>query len=77
MEPKKVLSVTRAAEKFWLFAAISAILVTCYFMYSEGWEKNKFMPLIPALTVLWYFIRRTFRKRLELDLDESSKQNNQ
>jgi hypothetical protein len=46
-------------------------------MYSEGWEKNKFMPLIPALTVLWYFIRRTFRKRLELDLDESSKQNNQ
>ena len=76
MEPKKVLSVTRAAEKFWLFAAMSAILVTCYFIYTEGWEENKFMPLIPVLTVLWYFIRRTFRKRLELDIDESSNQNN-
>lgn len=75
MDPKKVLSVTRAAEKFWLFAAISAILVTCYFMYSEGWRDNKFMPLIPALTVLWYFVRRTFRKRLERDLDESSHNN--
>ena len=76
MEPKKVLSVTRAAEKFWLFAAISATLITCYFIYYEGWEENKFMPLIPALTVLWYFIRRTFRKRLELDIDESSNQIN-
>ena len=72
MEPEKVLSVTRAAEKFWLVAAIAAILVTCYFIYSEGWGKNKFMPLIPALTALWYFVRRTFRKRLERDLEGSN-----
>ena len=77
MEPKKVLSVTRTAEKFWLFAVFTTILVTCYVIYSEGWKNNKFMPLIPTLTFLWYLVRRTFRKRLERDLDETSNQNNQ
>ena len=74
MDPNQVLSVTRAAEKFWLFASITATLLTCYFIYDEGWEDNRFMPLIPLLTVLWYYVRRTFRKRLERDVEASSNQ---
>ena len=37
-------------------------------MYTDGVERNKFLPLIPLLAGLWYVIRRIFRKRLERDL---------
>lgn len=65
MEPKRVLQVTRAAEMFWLVASIFATVGTVVLMYTEGIESNKFLPLIPVLSWLWYYVRRTFRKRLE------------
>ena len=68
MEPKRVLQVTRAAETFWFAASIIATIVAAVLIYSEGWEQNQFLPLIPALAWLWYFVRRGFRKRLEQDM---------
>lgn len=67
-EKERVLRVTRSAEKFWLVATVLITLGTAYLIYSEGWESNKFLPVIPLLSALWYAIRRIFRKRLERDL---------
>lgn len=76
MEPKRVLQVTRAAEKFWLAASIIATIVVIVLIYSEGWDQNQFLPVIPALAWLWYFVRRGFRKRLQQDMtsNQPSKQ---
>ena len=68
MDQERILRVTKAAEKFWLFATVLAVVVTIWIIYSDGIERNKFLPLIPALAGLWYTIRRIFRKRLERDL---------
>lgn len=67
-EKESVLKVTRAAEKFWLVAFILITLGTAWLIFSEGWESNKFTPVIPILAGIWYAIRRIFRKRLERDL---------
>ncbi|MEC7653326.1 MAG: hypothetical protein VX548_00110 [Bacteroidota bacterium] len=68
MDQERILKVTKAAEKFWLLSTVFATVVTIWFMYTDGVERNKFLPLIPILAGLWYVIRRIFRKRLERDL---------
>jgi len=68
MHKERILNVTRAAEMFWLVATIIISLFVGFVIYREGYEENKFLPLIPLLSVVWYVIRRTFRKRLERDL---------
>ena len=68
MDQDKILKVTKGAEKFWLVATVLTAAGTAWILYSEGFEDNKFLPLIPALAGLWYAIRRIFRKRLERDL---------
>jgi hypothetical protein len=75
MEPKRVLQVTRAAEKFWLASSIIVTSVSLWIIYSEGWEKNKMLPLVPALAWLWYFVRRGFRKRLQNDMNSNKSRN--
>ena len=75
MEPKRVLQVTRAAEKFWLASSTIVTGVSLWIIYSEGWENNKMLPLVPALAWLWYFVRRGFRKRLQKDMDSNKSRN--
>lgn len=75
MEPKRVLQVTRAAEKFWLASSIIVTGVSLWIIYSEGWENNEMLPLVPALAWLWYFVRRGFRKRLQKDMDSNKSRN--
>lgn len=75
MEPKRVLQVTRAAEKFWLASSIIATIVTVVIIYSEGWEQNKMLPLVPALAWLWYIVRSGFRKRLQRDMNSNKSSN--
>ena len=70
MDQQRILKVTKAAEKFWLVATVFATVVTIWIMYTDGVERNKFLPLIPLLAGLWYVIRRIFRKRLERDLSK-------
>tara|TARA_B100001564_G_scaffold258466_1_gene220257 strand:+ start:347 stop:559 length:213 start_codon:yes stop_codon:yes gene_type:complete len=68
MDKDRILNVNRAAETFWLVATVLISIVTGYIIYTEGYEENQFLPLIPTLAGVWYVIRRTFRKRLERDL---------
>ena len=75
MESKRVLQVTRAAEKFWLASSTIVTGVSLWIIYSEGWENNKMLPLVPALAWLWYFVRRGFRKRLQKDMDSNKSRN--
>ena len=75
MEPKRVLQVTRAAEKFWLASSTIVTGVSLWIIYSEGWENNEMLPLVPALAWLWYFVRRGFRKRLQKDMDSNKSRN--
>ena len=75
MEPKRVLQVTRAAEKFWLVSSIIVTGVSLWIILSEGWENNQMLPLVPALAWLWYFVRRGFRKRLQKDMDSNKSLN--
>ena len=70
MDQERILKVTKAAEKFWLVATIFVTSLTIWIMYTDGVERNKFLPLIPILAGLWYVIRRIFRKRLERDLSK-------
>ncbi len=75
MEPKRVLQVTRAAEKFWLASSIIVTGVSLWIIFNEGWENNQMLPLVPALAWLWYFVRRGFRKRLQKDMDSNKSRN--
>ena len=68
MDQKRILKVNKAAEKFWLIVTVITTVVTIWIMFNEGLYNNRFLPIIPALAVLWYVIRRIFRKRLERDL---------
>ena len=70
MNQERILKVTKAAEKFWLVATVFTTAVTIWIMYTDGVERNEFLPLIPLLAGLWYVIRRIFRKRLERDLSK-------
>ena len=70
MDQERILKVTKAAEKFWLVATVFVTAVTIWIIYTDGVERNKFLPLIPLLAGLWYVIRRIFRKRLERDLSK-------
>ena len=70
MDQERVLKVTKAAETFWIVATVFATAVTIWIMYTDGVERNEFLPLIPLLAGLWYVIRRIFRKRLERDLSK-------
>tara|TARA_Y100000589_G_C27186429_1_gene642891 strand:- start:2888 stop:3100 length:213 start_codon:yes stop_codon:yes gene_type:complete len=70
MHQERILKVSKAAEKFWLVATILVTFLTIWIMYTDGVERNKFLPLIPILAGLWYVIRRIFRKRLERDLSK-------
>jgi hypothetical protein len=75
MEPKRILQVTRAAEKFWLASSIIVTIVSLWIIYSEGWGENKMLPLVPVLAWLWYFVRRGFRKRLQNDMNSNKSRN--
>jgi|TARA_B110000444_G_C18850348_1_gene605068 hypothetical protein len=68
MKSDNILKVTKAAEWFWLIITIVFTIGTAWIIINDGFNENKYLPLIPALSGLWYVIRRIFRKRLERDL---------
>ena len=68
MKSENILKVTKSAEWFWLIVTIVFTIGTVWIFMTEGFEENKYLPVIPALSGLWYAIRRIFRKRLERDL---------
>jgi hypothetical protein len=65
MEQDRFIRVSKAAEKFWLFAIAVSAGLAAYAIATEGWESQGEMLLIPVLAGLWYGFRRTFRKRME------------
>lgn len=70
MDPKKSLKVHKAAEKFWLGIVIASALLTVFFMLRDGVEENLKMVVLPAIAFLWFLFRRSFRKRLEKQVEQ-------
>lgn len=65
MSFEQQIKVHKMAEKFWLLVAILTSLVTLYWWATEGIEAHKFAPVVPAIALVWYFVRRGMRKRIE------------
>jgi Flp pilus assembly protein TadB len=65
MSFEQQIKVHKMAEKFWLLVAILTSLVTIYWWATEGIEAHKFAPVVPAIAIVWYFVRRGMRKRIE------------
>lgn len=71
MDPKTQIKMHRLVERFWLLVVIVTSLVTAWWWYRDGMDAHKWAPVIPALALLWYLLRRFMRKRLEKHLSES------
>ena len=52
-------------ERFWLLALLAGIAFSGYQISSKGWENERTTLLLPAIAGIWWFFRRSFRKRLE------------
>lgn len=59
-----MLGVHKAAEKFWLGIAVTAVIASAYFIWKGGVAEKKYL-VLPAIAVVWYLFRRMFRRRLE------------
>ncbi|MGB0424500.1 MAG: hypothetical protein ACPGED_09255 [Flavobacteriales bacterium] len=73
MDPKKMLGVHKAAEKFWLGIAVMAVLASAYFIWKGGIAEKKYL-ILPGIAVVWYLFRRMFRKRLEKQISQHNQE---
>jgi len=69
MNPEQLLKVHRTSEKMWLGISVAAVLVSAYFIWRDGLESSKYLWL-PGISIVYYFFRRHFRKRLERQMQE-------
>ncbi len=55
----------RLVERFWLAVVIITTSITVYWWSTDGIYEHRFAPVVPLLALLWYFVRRSLRKRIE------------
>lgn len=65
MDFDQQLKMHRIAERFWLLVVIVTTGITIYWWATEGIYEHRFAPVVPALALFWYTVRRRLRKRLE------------
>lgn len=65
------LRVHRIAERFWLGVVIVTSVITIYWWATDGVEAHPFAPVVPAIALVWYVVRRKLRKRLERNSESS------
>lgn len=66
-------------EIFWLSLAGITSLIVVYLLFTDGWDKNKFYLVFPAICFAMFFARRFMRRRMEKHLkwmEENAKNNN-
>tara|TARA_B100000963_G_scaffold349472_1_gene358583 strand:+ start:379 stop:588 length:210 start_codon:yes stop_codon:yes gene_type:complete len=68
-----MLKVHKAAEKFWLGIVVMAVALSIYFLWCDGMESKQYL-VLPAVAFSWYLFRRSFRKRLEKQINEGSQE---
>lgn len=65
----------RFLEVFWLSLAIISMLMAIYLVMTDGYEKNKFMLMLPLLPAAMWIMRRSLRIRLDKNRKTASKKN--
>jgi hypothetical protein len=51
-------------ERFWLLAFAVGTAYSGYHLYTGGWEQERTTLVLPAIAGVWWYFRRSFRKRL-------------
>lgn len=68
MDQKSTLKVHRIAERFWFGVFIVTSILTAWWWYTEGIETRPLAPVMPAIALVWFFVRRMVRRRFERQL---------
>lgn len=63
----------RFLEVFWAALAIITAVMAIYLVMTDGYEKNKFMLMLPLLPAAMWIMRRSLRIRLEKNQKEAKK----
>ena len=63
----------KASEKLWLSIAIAAVAWSFYIMLTDSFQASKGYFIISSIAVVYYFVKRFFRKRVEKQYEEKSK----
>ncbi|MCH2198332.1 MAG: hypothetical protein MK081_06085 [Flavobacteriales bacterium] len=63
-----VMRIHKIAEVFWLIVVIVTFAITAYWWYTGELAERKVGLIMPAIALLWYFLRRNVRRRLERTL---------
>lgn len=64
-DSRRFIKMSIWVERFWLLALIAGMTFSAYQIRSNGWEQERATLVIPAIAGIWWFFRRSFRKRLE------------
>lgn len=65
----------RFLEVFWAALAVVTLLMALYLLMTDGYERSKFMLMIPLLPAAMWIMRRSLRLRLEKNRKEARKNN--
>lgn len=64
-DPNSQVRMHRIAERFWLGVVIVTTAITIYWWATDGIYEHRFAPVVPALALLWFLVRRSLRRRIE------------
>lgn len=51
-------------ERFWLVAFLAGVVFSGYRIAEGGWTQEKTSLVLPAIAGIWWYFRRSFRRRL-------------
>lgn len=63
----------KASERLWLFIAIASVSWACYIAFADSFQQSKGYFIISSIAVVYYFVKRFFRKRVEKQYEEQNK----
>lgn len=66
----------RFLEIFWAILAVITMVMAIYLVMTDGYEKNKYMLMLPLLPAAMWIMRRSLRVRLEKNQKQAQKKKN-
>lgn len=63
----------RFLEIFWAALTIVTLIMAFYLLAADGWDKSKYMMMMPLLPAAMWLMRRGLRRHLEKKQKEAAK----
>lgn len=63
-DSQKFIRLSIWVERFWLIAFAAGIIFSGYRLSQGGWSQEKTTLALPAIAGVWWYFRRSFRRRL-------------